>query len=73
MTLLTKPEALLRSIDSLIENHGRDNPELLKELQELRSEVQEATRKGLWLDLAFAALRLATWIKFIFDHLPPTH
>jgi|GEM_PF-5683645 len=69
----TKSEALLRTIDNLIQHHAEDNPELRKDLQKLRDDVEVAARAGRWLDLANAALRIATLIKFWFDHWPPPH
>ena len=73
MAHLTRCEALLRSTDNLIEVHAKDNPELLKDLQKHRTEVENAARSGRWLDLANIALRIAVLSKFLFDHLPPPH
>lgn len=71
MSPATKRDALLRSIDTLIENHAKDNPELLKDLQRHRADVEDAARNSRWSDLASIALRIATLIKFLFDQLPP--
>lgn len=73
MTALSKSEALLRSIDNIIENYAGDNPELLSELIKLRAEAQEAHKKRRLEELALIGLRVATWVKFIIDHLPPYH
>lgn len=70
---LPKTEALLRSIDNLIEKHAKDDPELLKDLQKHRADVEDAALAGRWLDVASIATRIALLIKFLFDHLPPPH
>jgi hypothetical protein len=65
-----KTEALLRSIDSIIENYAGTNPELVSELKKLRAEAEEAHKRRHLEELALISLRIATWVKFIIDHLP---
>ena len=71
MPSINKREALLRSIDDVIEKHAKSNPELLRDLQELRTEYEKALRARRWLDLVNITSRIAILLKFIFDHLPP--
>lgn len=73
MRQLPKTEALLRSIDNLIETHAKDNPELRKDLQKHRAAIEAAAIAGRWIDVASIASRVALLIKFLFDHLPPPH
>jgi hypothetical protein len=58
---------LLAAIDSLITKHGPSNPELLKDLLLLRAELQRVSATREPLKRAAAALRIATWVKFILD------
>lgn len=66
-----KREALLQSINALIENHGHSHAELLKGLQQVRSDLETATKQRRFEDFARIALQLATWIKFLIDLLHP--
>lgn len=63
--------ALLAQMDKLISVHGESNPELLKDLLALRAELELARRRNRAADFSRAALQIAAWVKFIFDHLPP--
>ena len=69
--LLLSPKRCYAPIDSLIENHAKENPELRKDLEELRAGIEEARRNARWLDVANIALRVVTLVKFLFDRLPP--
>jgi hypothetical protein len=64
-------EALLRNIDAINEKYSEKLPQLRSELGTIRITIEEAAKRGLWHDVADAALRLATVIKFLFDLLPP--
>lgn len=68
-----KLEALLRSIDTLIERYGETDPVLASDLRALREQLTDAARRNQLADVATFALRAATWIKFVLDHLPPPH
>jgi hypothetical protein len=66
-------EALLHAIDQLIEQYGDTHPQLQLDLQQVRTELEVLLKTRRREDFAFAALRLASWIKFILDNLPPPH
>ena len=73
--LIPKPraQALLQQIDNLIDYETRKtkpDSELLHDLRTHRAALQDATRRTAG-DYAKAALRVATWIKFVHDHWPP--
>jgi len=55
---------LLEQIDNLINNHGKNNPELLRDLQSHRSAIANAFSKK---DLADAAYKIANICKMIYD------
>jgi len=72
--LVPKPraQALLQHLDLLIEKHeSRETPdlELLQDLRAHRAALQDATRRRPG-DIAKDALRVATWVKFVYDHWP---
>lgn len=69
----TKREALLRSINSVIETYGAADPDLARELEAIRDDLLEAERTSQWIVWSQRALQAATWIKFILDRLPPPH
>lgn len=58
---------LVEAIDQIIVKHGSTNPDLTRELQQLRTEVQTLKAKRDAAALAGAALRIASWLKFIMD------
>lgn len=65
----TPPQALLNALDRIASTHGSQHPELLGDLRKLRQEIVDADRRNTTLDLAKAALQIATWVKFIYDLL----
>lgn len=58
---------LVEAIDQILVKHGSTNPDLTRELQQLRTEVQTLKAKRDTAALAGAALRIASWLKFIMD------
>lgn len=58
---------LIEAIDQIIVKHGSTNPDLTRELQQLRTEVQTLKAKRDTAALAGVALRAASWLKFIMD------
>lgn len=71
---ITKPraQALLQHLDLLIEkqeSRETPDPELLQDLRAHRAALQDATRRRPG-DFAKDALRVATWVKFVYDHWP---
>ena len=73
--LIPKPraQALLQQIDKLIDQETRKttpDAEFLRDLHTHRAALQDATKRTPG-DYAKDALRVATWIKFFFDHWPP--
>lgn len=62
-------QALLDALDRIATTHGSSHPELLGDLQQLRNALIEAHRRNARRELAQAALQVASWVKFIFDHL----
>lgn len=70
---MPRAQALLQHLDSLIEKLEAQtpppDPELLQDLRAHRAALQDATKRRPG-DIAKDALRLATWIKFIYDHWP---
>lgn len=60
---------LLRQLQTLIERHGKDHPELKAELLLLRDQVQ-ASSALTPMQRAASALRIAAWVKWVFDLLP---
>lgn len=58
---------LIEAIDLVIVKHGPTNPDLLRELLKIRAEIQYLSSKRDVAGVAAAALRVATWLKFIFD------
>jgi hypothetical protein len=64
---MRKKQLLLdRHIQSLIERHGASNPELKAGLEELRKDLHRTDGA----DVALVALRLAGWVRWIYDLLP---
>lgn len=63
----TKPNELLAAVDALIATHGGANPQLLTDLQRLRSDLAAHIASRRKTDLASTALRIAQLIKFAFD------
>ena len=63
----TNTKRLLAAIDELITSHGSTNPALLKDLLQLRTDLQKILATRSAADLASVGFRLATWLKFIFD------
>lgn len=68
-----KSEALLRHIDTLIARYKESDELLAQELTCIRVQLVECQRRSAMAEFAQHALRAATWIKFILDHLPPPH
>lgn len=66
-TDLSRAEALLASIDSLIAKHGDKNPDLVSELRKLREELQVALRKQNRQEAALMTLRIASWVRFVIE------
>lgn len=62
-----QPDALLAAVDALIATHGGANPQLLNDLQNLRTELAAHIASRRKTDLANTALRIAQLIKFAFD------
>jgi hypothetical protein len=60
---------LLNFLDVLIDRHGAANPALLRDLLALRSALQEAMRTNRIAEVAKVSLRIALWVKFIYDLL----
>jgi hypothetical protein len=71
MNPASKSDALLRSIDVIIKTYANDNQELLKDLTEFRSHLQDALKTHRKIDVAKIALKIAMLVKFIYDHIPP--
>lgn len=69
---LAKHAALQAVINNLIDKHGPTNPELLQDLQDLRDQLEAAQHRGQVQDFARIALQLSSWIRFFFDHFPPS-
>lgn len=65
-------DSLLASLDLLIERYGDTDPQLKADLVGFRCELQLAIKQQNWAEASTAALRLASLVKFIFDHWPPT-
>lgn len=65
--MLQSTTRLVEAIDQIIVKHGSTNPDLTRELQQLRTEVQTLKAKRDATALAGAALRAASWLKFIMD------
>ena len=72
MELSPKKIALLRQVDSIMTTHGAENPELLKELVSFRSKLEAECFNRNPAEFVKLGLLLSAWIKFIFDHFPPT-
>ena len=68
---VSKRDSFRNALDKVIETHGKDNPHLLKDLLELRNELHQSS-KTQFFDYAMFALRVASAVKWLFDHLPPT-
>lgn len=64
---------LLRSLDSIIESHGANDPKLRKELETLREQIVEANSRKSVGEIARLGLQIFTLAKWLFDHLPPPH
>lgn len=62
---------LLNSLDQIIAEHGPGNPELERDLKSLREECAKAVRQGRARDIASTALKVAAWVKFVYDLLHP--
>lgn len=71
MPPISKSKTLLQLIDRIIEKHAFANPELFSDLQELRTELQDALHANSKTNIAKIALKIALLIKFIHDHIPP--
>lgn len=68
----SRAQALFQHLDLLIEKHeSRESPdsELLQDLRAHRAALQDATRLRPG-DIAKDTLRVATWVKFVYDHWP---
>lgn len=66
-----KHEALLRQIDSIIENQTKENSGLRRDLQKFRADLKEAQKTRNNQEIALILLRIASWIKFFFENIPP--
>ena len=67
----TRASALLHHVDSLIEKHrATADPELIQDLHAHRAVLQDALQRRSAGDIAASALRVATWVKFVYDHWP---
>ena len=66
----SRAKALTCQIDSMIERYGSENPQLLLDLQAHKAALEEAARKGTAKELMNVMYRVATWVRFIMDHLP---
>ena len=66
----SKRDSFRLAIDKLIETHGKEHPQLLKDLLDLRNELDQSSRTKFF-DYAMFALRVASAIKWVFDLLPP--
>ena len=62
--------ALILQIDLLIERYGTDNPQLLRDLLAHKQALLEAQHQGNVAKVASTAFRIATWVRFVIDHLP---
>ena len=65
-------EARIKKLDAAIQEliikHGASNPELLRDLQAMLLEVRAtAGAKRNSKDVAKLALRIATWVKLLYD------
>ncbi len=67
MSSSDRKERLLAAIDAIIEKHGRDNPQLIAELESLRFELERLSAARDATSAAGIALRVATLVKFFFD------
>ena len=67
-----KYEALLRSVDAIIADHGETNPELKTALADLRERLKEAHRCSP-LEVANIGVRIFELARWIYDQLPPPH
>ena len=66
----SKRDSFRNAIHKIIETHGKENPDLLKDLLELRDELHQSSNSNFF-DYAMFSLRVASAIKWIYDHLPP--
>lgn len=65
-------QKLLETIDGVVAKHGSANKELKKDLLALRTQLDAALRTKRWFEVAQLSLRVASLVKFFFDHLPPS-
>lgn len=66
-----KTEELLQLIDAILENHAKTNHLLRMDLERLRDQFEQAAIEQRWLDVAIDGLKIAQFIKFLLDNLPP--
>lgn len=62
-----RTQRLIASIDNVLGEHGPHHPELVRDLQALREELQMAIRLGRTREIASTALKVAAWVKFVYD------
>lgn len=68
MPLPSHPLSLLAGVDAFIKTHGLD-PDLARDLETLRSQLEAGIANRRRTDIANTALRIAQLIKFAFDLL----
>jgi hypothetical protein len=68
--LTSRVGALILQIDSLIERYGTENPQLLRDLLAHKQALLEVQRQGNVAKAASIMFRIATWVRFVIDHLP---
>lgn len=61
--------ALLETVQRLINKHGADHPELKADLEALRSDIEKSSTRTPE-QRAGDMLRIASWVKWIYDLLP---
>lgn len=65
----SKKTELLRQLQSVIDRHGQDHPDLRTDLEALRDAIEKSQQRSP-AQLAADALRVASWVRWIIDHLP---
>lgn len=70
MLTKSRAQALLQHVDHLIEKYSESNPEVVKDLRELRTVLKQSHRRDNLVEFGKTALRISVLVKFIYDHWP---
>lgn len=61
--------ALLETVDLLIDKYSVSNPELVRDLVVLRAELECALKKRSRQETAILTLKIATWVRYALEYL----